>query len=294
MPRARTASRCCLCLGLLGCLLAGCRGTAPLHSAERLEHGYVMVLPGILGQGVWNDNIARGLDDAGVKSAIEICDWTQGPLMLSVNVLHWRRKEREARSLAKKIVDYQDAYPNRPVALIGHSGGAAMALRVIDALPADRNIDNLILLAPGLSPKSDLRPVAMRVEHRVHSFHSYLDLFVGGAFAGAVGTARDMNAASAGNVGFSEPPNLNPEERRWYQEHVVQHAYGAQMAATGHLGGHFGCTTPAFIQQYVAPLLNEGDDISPTDPGEEESASAEVASYEDESEAEEDSERATR
>jgi hypothetical protein len=47
---------------------------------ERLERGYVIVLPGIEGRSFLNRGIAAGLSDAGVPYGIEIYDWTDGPL----------------------------------------------------------------------------------------------------------------------------------------------------------------------------------------------------------------------
>ena len=48
-----------------------------LRTPERLQHGLVLVLPGIEGESCINHNIAHGLADGGVSSAIEIFDWTR-------------------------------------------------------------------------------------------------------------------------------------------------------------------------------------------------------------------------
>src|SRR5512140_3603086 len=60
-----------------GCLFvfAGCTA-GNLRQPLRYEQGLVIILPGIEGQSPLNANIARGLAQGGVPSAIEINDWT--------------------------------------------------------------------------------------------------------------------------------------------------------------------------------------------------------------------------
>src|SRR5438552_1321386 len=101
----------------------GCR------DARRLTQGLVLVLPGIEGRSPFNLSIARGINDAGIGAATIVHDWTTGfwPMFL-FNLRASQRNRRQAEAVARVIVEYQDAFPGRPVHLIGHSGGGAIAV----------------------------------------------------------------------------------------------------------------------------------------------------------------------
>src|SRR5260221_4327757 len=131
------------CLSILGVLLHPlgrfCGGLLnDLRTPERLEKGLVLVLPGIEGQSLLNHGIARGLADGGVISAIEIFDWTTGVILLFLYHLRGsRRHKAQAEKIARRVVEYQRNYPGRPVHLVGHSGGGAMAGLALEHLPAE-------------------------------------------------------------------------------------------------------------------------------------------------------------
>src|SRR4029079_11614400 len=82
------------------------------------------------------------------------------------------RNREQAREIAERIVAYQDRYPDRPVTLIGHSGGAAMAVRVLESLPDGRRSDQAVLLAGALSPDYDLSTALGRTERGITNFYS--------------------------------------------------------------------------------------------------------------------------
>jgi hypothetical protein len=110
-----------MALGL--CLLIaspGCRAPRSIRTADRYTRGVVFVLPGIEGRSVWNRNIALGLDEGGVASAIEVYDWTTGvPGTFVYNLANLDRNRQEARKLADRILAYRDRYPGSPVHVIG-------------------------------------------------------------------------------------------------------------------------------------------------------------------------------
>jgi pimeloyl-ACP methyl ester carboxylesterase len=226
-----------------------------LRFPERLDQGYTLILPGILGAHFWDLNVARGLERAEIASAIEVFDWTKGPFRLLHNSLCLRQGCPQAKSVAEKIVSYQDCYPGRPVFLIGHSGGCHLAVLALEALPPQRRVTSVILLAPGLGANYDLKVAQSRTVHGIDSFHSLLDLPISMAFSSAMTTLRGRPALSAGAVGFQTPAGLEEGDRRRYEQSVRQHAYELDMLQSGHLGGHFGWTAPKFVQRRVAPLL---------------------------------------
>jgi len=248
------------------CLMAGaavgCCSTArwrvshsELMSPRRLDNGYTIVLPGILGYNSRDPKIVNGLLEAKVPSAIEVYDWTRGPLYMVSNLRGTERNRSEAQKVAAKIIDYQDRYPGRPVNLIGHSGGGGMAIMALEALPAGRRISGAILLAPPLAPDYDLRLALSHTETGIRNFYSYYDAAILGVITTAIGTMEGRHAIAAGAIGFSPPEGVEGELQWQYERALDQRSYSFDMLAAGHAGGHFGWTSPAFVKDRVAPLL---------------------------------------
>ena len=152
---------------------SGCNYYGNHNSVENFQSGYTIVLPGIDTANFADSNVAQGLQDGGVETAIEVDDWTTGnPLLMLIHLRHIRRNQREARRLAQKIVKYQDAYPDRPVYLVGHSAGGGVALLTLEALPPDRSITAVIFISgSGLSRfRSDIPSVQNRRRYLERSF----------------------------------------------------------------------------------------------------------------------------
>ena len=137
--------------------LAGCV-PSNLNTDDRRERGLVIVLPGIEGPSVWNRDLVLGLDDGGVDCAIERYDWgTPVPGGFLINLADIERNRAVAAGFRDHIVAYMDEFPNRPVVLVGHSGGAGMALLAAERMPRDRRLTALVLLAAAVGPDFDLR-----------------------------------------------------------------------------------------------------------------------------------------
>ena len=257
---------------MLACLMAsGCAGlSSRCCGRSRLDNGYTIVLPGILGHNFWDDNVVKGLAQAKVPAAIEIHDWTRGPHMLAVNVLDFPHKRREADKIVQKIVRYQDRYPGRPVHLIGHSGGATLAVQVLETLPPQRKITGAVLLAPAMPRRYDLRLAQSRTEQGLHSFYSPLDVAIGQGVPMMMGMTWNGGPESAAMFGFQAPNGLSDAERRRYDSKLAQHPFRVDMIEDGHGGGHFGCTHPDFVQKWLAPIVHQeglaqkGHDEKPT------------------------------
>ncbi len=236
-----------LCVLLLGC------ASFPDHTAaERLDSGYTLVLPGIDGRSSAIQGFAQGLVDSGLPSAVEIYDWTSGnPLMMGVH-LHARDDNmRRAEKIADKIVAYQNSYPRRPVHLIGHSGGCALALWTLEKLPAERRVTDAVLLSAAVSADYDTSSALNHTERGIYNFTAPADIMlVAGTTLG--GTMDGVWAPGAGAFGFAEPPDHrdSPGVPR-----IQEIAYEPRMALSGHLGGHWGPSSRAFARDYVAPIL---------------------------------------
>ena len=223
---------------------------------ERLDDGYTIILPGIEGKSYFNICIAKGLADSGVTSALEIHDWTTGiwplfPYHLRANERH----RREARVIAAKIVAYQDRHPGKPVHLVGHSGGAALAVMALEALPEGHKIDKALLLAPALSPNYDLSAALRNVETGIWNFHSPLDLVFlrGGTLL--LGTIDGRHVTAAGAVGFALPKGS--EAFDLYRDRLRQIRYEASMTRSFNFGGHAGWVNRVFVGDRLGPLIRQ-------------------------------------
>jgi pimeloyl-ACP methyl ester carboxylesterase len=243
-----------------------------LSTESRRQIGLVLILPGIEGRSSLNMNLARGLNDAGLPAAIEIEDWTTGRRWLSLYHLrstHWHRLA--AARLSQRIARYQDAYPGRPIFLIGHSGGSGVTAEALLALPAERSITGAIFLASALSAAYDLQPVLERVDTRLWAVRSWLDWLQLGIGTTLVGTFDGRHSPSAGMIGFRclrSRSNQNPTDHSTLRADQLVEATRSRaaeryedlpfrwtMLKSWNLGGHWGCVNRVFVADYLAPRL---------------------------------------
>lgn len=235
---------------------SGCSYFHNLRTPDRLQNGYTIVLPGIESESFANSNVAQGLQDGGVTTAIEIHDWTTGKI---VNFLdHLRDLEHnklEAQKIADKIVRYQDRYPGKPVYLIGHSGGGGMTLLTLEALPPDRTVTGAILLAAAISPTYDLTTALEKTDAGIWNYYSPMDSTLLIAGTTVAGTIDGKHVPAAGAFGFEVPESSSPASRKLYRQKLHQVGHDYEMMASGNLGGHFGPTWHQFSEDYLAPIL---------------------------------------
>ncbi len=223
---------------------------------ERADCGYTLVLPGVEGTSGRNISIARGLIDAGHPAAVEVRDWTTGywPLW-PYHLMALERNREQARQIAAQIVEYQDHYPGRPITLIGHSGGAAMAILALEALPPDRHVTQVVLLAAAIAADYDLSTALARADHGIINFHSWGDIGYLVMGTVALGTIDRRHTVAAGASGFQVPANLTGDEQRLYETRLQQVPYRLAMLRSFNTGGHFTPTNRKFIAEWVAPRL---------------------------------------
>lgn len=244
-------------------LAAGCTLPQRLNSPSRYENGLVYVLPGIEGRSILNRNIGLGLDEGGVRSAIEIYDWTYGiPGSTALNLVNIERNRREAARLASRIVDYRDRHPGKPVHLVGHSGGGGIAVLALEALPPGRQIDMAILLAPALSPEYDLTTALRRTRHGVQNYYSKYDIgfLMFGTTIG--GTVDREHGASAGAIGFRLPGDMMESTRPLYRSKLRQVEWDPRMKRVGASGSHLGWASVQFAREYLAPVIRRNEDAA--------------------------------
>ena len=198
----------------------------------------------------------RGILDAGDCAAVRMVDWTTGFWPFFCFHLRARqRNRRKAQMIAQMVTDYQDTYPGRPVYLVGHSGGAALTVWALEALPEGRSITAGVLLGPALSPTYPLAPALQRTERGIWNFFSPLDLIFLTVGTVIFGTFDGRHGVSAGWCGFTAATDANEQERALYRDRLHQHGYHAGMLGRFHPGGHFGWANRVFVSETVAPLV---------------------------------------
>lgn len=245
----------------LGCIVAvalfsGCQGRRYLMNKQSLDRGLVIVLPGIDGWAPYNENACKALYRECLDMAVELYDWTL-PMGLLLNQCGILNNRIAASGLASRIVAYHKEHPGRPVYLIGHSGGTAIAVWAAEALPGEERVERIVLLASSLSPGYDLSKAMRHTRMGVVNFYSGRDGALLGVGTILMGTMDGQHTEAAGKVGF------RPMGRgAVYYGNLVQVPWDPRMTAVGHDGGHFGYTAPRFMQAHVKPWLTEipGDD----------------------------------
>ncbi|MCP4710594.1 MAG: hypothetical protein GY869_18375 [Planctomycetes bacterium] len=261
---------------LLFGLLVGCQ--APEPTLSQMEQGIVYMIPGIEGVNWLTRSSGKALADGGIESAIYLYEW-RIPMGLLVNLVNYQGNLEEAEELARSILEYQEQYPGRPVDIVSYSGGCGLTLMVLEALPADCRVRNVIMVHAAVDPKYDLREALGHVEGKLVNFYSPWDWLLLGLGTSVFGTIDRQHTFSAGNKGFTlesldssleDTPKLRlavppkdlsvgmagmarPTEE--LRGKVIQHQWEWGMFGTGHYGGHFPMGSYAWTKEYVAPYL---------------------------------------
>ncbi len=234
---------------------------------ERLEQGYVIVLPGIEGKSFLNRKIVRGLVRADVPFGIEIHDWTYGLIGYVVNLRSQRRHREQAEIIAEKIARYREKHSTQPVYLIGHSGGGAMTAFTLERLPVGLRATGGLMLVPALSANYDLVPALNQTERGLWNFSSWADAFMLGLGTMLLGTCDGKHQSSAGMTGFATSVHESCNHIGEHQPRLREVPYRREMFHDRNFGGHFGPVSPKFVQHWLAPIVLGGEVRSCSDSG---------------------------
>ena len=223
-----------------------------------LDHGLTLVLPGVESESIFTYGMCDGLHEGGVRGAIRVFNWgLPFPGGYFANLTRIDRNRRRAADIAAAICDYQDAYPGRPVHLVAQSGGAGIAVFAAEALPAERQIESIVLLGAALSPTYNLARAMARTRRGLLNSYSTRDTFVLGWGTRVFGTTDRQFTRAAGCVGFQMPPHLSDADRALYDEKLTQLPWMPEMAEAGrHYGGHVSCGCETHLTQHIAPWMN--------------------------------------
>jgi pimeloyl-ACP methyl ester carboxylesterase len=265
MPRQAGLFSILVTVALATVIVAGCNlDQRPYMTDERLDAGLVVSLDGIGGYNWGPRWLREGLDETGLKTAIVIYDWSKGPTGFWVGDLVDRERNIEtARELAHMVATYIETKPNRPVTLIGHSGGAAVVMWALEELPKGVQVERAILLAPALVPEYNMAKALRGVRSRMYVMYSHADIALMGIGTTLFGGMDRQHGIAAGLVGFDLPKNISAQDKVEYGK-VRQIGWSMSLLGAGAWGGHMGWTTTRFAREFIAPILTGTSD--PGDP----------------------------
>ena len=161
-----------------------------------------------------------------------------------------------AGALRDRIMHYRKRHPGRPFHLVGHSGGGGVAILAVEQLPRDAPLTSIVLLAPALSPRHDLRRALRRTETGIYNYYSNRDIGYLGVGTTVFGTIDRRHGASAGAVGFERPRFFRPADDALYDK-LHQIPWKPAMRRHGHTGGHTGWAQRRFVARYLGPLITD-------------------------------------
>lgn len=231
----------------------------------------VLYAPGISGSRGYdrrlNEGIGRGLIEAGYQPHIEVIDWV-GQRRGLATVFGFEENLLQARLLARQIIEMRRDAPDRPIILVGHSGGTALIAWALESIPelerggiGDQEIeppggpamvDAVILIASGLSPRFNLQPAMHQVKGHVYHFASRSDNLILGIGTILFGTLDRERRLGAGMVGFLLPEGLVLPDYAQFAEIPYDPAW----QIIGHEGGHLDMMSTDFGETVIAPLID--------------------------------------
>jgi pimeloyl-ACP methyl ester carboxylesterase len=192
---------------------------------------------------------------------VEKVEWSYGPYRYLADEMGYTHAREAGCRLAAQVAAYRQASPDVTVYLVGHSAGSLVVLTAAENLPPG-SVEDIVLLAPAVSARYDLRP-ALRCSRRgIDVFCSARDWAVLGLGVGIVGTTDRRWSAPAGRVGF-KPVAATPEEADLYTR-LREHRWDPSVAWTGNYGGHYDTYEyPCYLRTYVLPLMQPGGAAAP-------------------------------
>ncbi len=249
---------CCLSSALAALAACGCGGSAEsIRIAKSQEagpaRGTIVLIPGVEG-GTWQlMGVRAGLRDAGIDDEIVMLDWETPPFWSIVNLTDLAANRRRARRFADRIAAIHAEKPDRPLSLLGFSGGGGLALMTLECLADGIMVDRLVLCAAAISPEYDLSGARGRVRERIINIYSPRDGVVGWGTA-TFGTIDRRKCVSAGHCGFLDA-SRSVRKEPWLEQISWEIAWQEH----GHYGGHVDYLSRRWARAILAPLLKRQD-----------------------------------
>jgi hypothetical protein len=236
----------------LAIIITGCSAPGPFQYSGEPNH--VIVLPGILGHTPDLERIRRLTDECLVGTSAQVWNWTRvKPHVIPNPVGHIVQHERNryrADLLARYITEFRREHPDVRLSIVALSGGAAIAVFTLEALPEEITIDRLVLLSGAVSPEYDLTETLSRVEGDVVNYHSPRDRLILSWGTTVFGTGDRAHTAAAGNQGFNREQACPAG-----CDKMVQIQWHEGLRELGNRGGHVGSVASDFVRDCVVEWL---------------------------------------
>jgi hypothetical protein len=229
---------------------------APIQDNRPLRPGstYLLHLPGIAGDTAFDRWWIDALRDGDAADHTSLYDWTcHDPGIDALQA--YERNRREAAKVAQLIRRQCESDPTGHVILTAESGGTGIVIFALEKLPPRMKVDQVLLIAPALSPGYDLSMALRHVNGKIYYFSSPGDWFTLGVGTNVFGTMDGKNTNSAGYVGFTCPKSA---DRNQYRK-LVEMKYDPAWSKWGDFGGHTGGMSVSFARHFLAPLLLRGE-----------------------------------
>ena len=229
----------------------------------------VLHLPGISGIMPVDRRMIRGLREGleslpGSRPRIEAFDWPYYDKGLGA-LMNERANRALSHNVAAWITAAARARPDLPLYLTSHSGGGGVLLWALELLPTDVTVDQVLFLAPAVSPTYDLSPALRHVRGNAYVFSSPADTVL--KMTTAFGTIDRKFTTSAGVFGFVTPTTPPPADPNQYGK-LVHRPYLGDYMKFDNLGDHIGSLEPAFSKSVLSALLTPAPSkIQSTQPG---------------------------
>jgi hypothetical protein len=212
----------------------------------------VFCADGAGGLGETTDTLAHVIAEERVPLRIERVEWSHGSGRFLIDHLDRRNLELKGEDLAREARQWKLRYPGSRVCFIGQSAGCAVLLLAAEAMPAD-SVDRMVLLAPSVSSRYDLRPALRATREGIDVFYSEHDWFVLGLGMALSGTTDGQLPPVAGRVGFRHNA-ANAGDEALYAR-LRQHPWSPQVEQTGRTSGHYGALEVDHVRSRILPML---------------------------------------
>ncbi len=218
------------------------------------EPGIVFLVEGIGGVDLMGKSAEVALRKAGLPHEVHHFNWTHGVGQFLRDLQDTQHILKKADELAALIKDHRAKKPERPIYVVGRSGGTGLVLYALQKLPPGC-VERVILLSPAVAPNFDLRPALSATRREIVSFHSHNDRLILGLGTSQFGTIDRYYGNSAGLTGFTLPERIDEQDRAMYMR-LIQVPFTPRMLREGvSTGSHLSTSLPWFLSSEVVPWL---------------------------------------
>jgi pimeloyl-ACP methyl ester carboxylesterase len=251
MPHGPRLSR--LLTAILSLVTAMCCPAGATAQPQPAVPGTVVfMLNGAGGFEIASRAVRETIEQDGCPICVETFNWTHGYWRIIADQCHGSHTRAAGHRLAEQVLAWREEHPGQRICLMGHSAGCAVVLAAAESLPPC-TLARVILLAPAVSVKHDLRPALAAACEGIDVFYSEHDWACLGIGVALAGTADRHWTTAAGRRGFPLWACCGEDAALFLK--LRQYPWNPSLSCVGHRGGHYGSYQPDFLRAFVLPLL---------------------------------------